>query len=126
MRQVTRCLVEKVATGEWGFGGQTLTADDVTALARGGVAAGPASRARHSCPSSGPLKQEFGVSRLTPFTARFSGRVLRDSDAVTTAERRRDAGQGALGVPLAAPRSPCTKSSSARRRRHPPDQSAVV
>jgi hypothetical protein len=40
MRQVTPCLVEKVAGGEWGFGGQALTADDVTALARGGVVAG--------------------------------------------------------------------------------------
>jgi hypothetical protein len=40
MRQVTPCLVGKVASGEWGLGGQTLTADDVTGLARGGVAAG--------------------------------------------------------------------------------------
>jgi 4-oxalocrotonate tautomerase len=40
MRSVTWCLVEEVASGEWGFGGQTLTADDVKALARGGVAAG--------------------------------------------------------------------------------------
>jgi 4-oxalocrotonate tautomerase len=39
MRSVTWCLVEEVASGEWGFGGQTLTADDVKALARGGVAA---------------------------------------------------------------------------------------
>jgi 4-oxalocrotonate tautomerase len=38
MRSVTWCLVEEVASGEWGFGGQTLTADDVKALARGGVA----------------------------------------------------------------------------------------
>jgi 4-oxalocrotonate tautomerase len=40
MRSVTWCLFEEVASGEWGFGGQTLTADDVKALARGGVAAG--------------------------------------------------------------------------------------
>jgi 4-oxalocrotonate tautomerase len=39
MRSVTWCLVEEVASGEWGFGGQTLTTDDVKALARGGVAA---------------------------------------------------------------------------------------
>jgi 4-oxalocrotonate tautomerase len=39
MRSVTWCLVEDVASGEWGIGGQTLTADDVKALARGGVAA---------------------------------------------------------------------------------------
>jgi 4-oxalocrotonate tautomerase len=39
MRSVTWCLVEEVASGEWGFGGQTPTTDDVKALARGGVAA---------------------------------------------------------------------------------------
>ena len=39
MRSVTWCLVEEVASGEWGIGGQCLTADDVKALARGGVAA---------------------------------------------------------------------------------------
>jgi 4-oxalocrotonate tautomerase len=39
MRSVTWCLVEEVASGEWGIGGQGLTADDVKALARGGVAA---------------------------------------------------------------------------------------
>jgi 4-oxalocrotonate tautomerase len=38
MRSVTWGLVEEVTSGEWGFGGQTLTADDVKALARGGVA----------------------------------------------------------------------------------------
>ena len=37
MRSVTWCLVEEVASGEWGFGGQTLTADDVKAHARGGT-----------------------------------------------------------------------------------------
>jgi 4-oxalocrotonate tautomerase len=40
LRQITWCLVEEVASGEWGVGGQPLTADDVKALARGGVAAG--------------------------------------------------------------------------------------
>jgi 4-oxalocrotonate tautomerase len=39
MREITWCLVEEVASGEWGIGGHTLTADDVKALARGGVAA---------------------------------------------------------------------------------------
>lgn len=39
MRQVTWCVIEEVASGEWGIGGQTLTADDVKALARGEVAA---------------------------------------------------------------------------------------
>jgi 4-oxalocrotonate tautomerase len=39
MREITWCLVEEVTSGEWGIGGQTLTADDVKALARGGVAA---------------------------------------------------------------------------------------
>ena len=38
MRQLTWCVVEEVASGDWGIGGQTLTADDVKALARGGVA----------------------------------------------------------------------------------------
>jgi 4-oxalocrotonate tautomerase len=35
MRQATWCVIEEVASGEWGVGGQTLTADDVKALARG-------------------------------------------------------------------------------------------
>ena len=33
MRQTTWCMVEEVASGEWGIGGQALTADDVRALA---------------------------------------------------------------------------------------------
>jgi 4-oxalocrotonate tautomerase len=37
MRSVTWCLVEEVASGRWGIGGQALTADDVKALARGGL-----------------------------------------------------------------------------------------
>jgi 4-oxalocrotonate tautomerase len=40
MRSVTWCLVEEVASGGWGIGGQALTADDVRALARAGDAAG--------------------------------------------------------------------------------------
>ena len=40
MRRITWCTVEEVASGEWGIGGQALTADDAKALARGGVAAG--------------------------------------------------------------------------------------
>jgi 4-oxalocrotonate tautomerase len=40
LRQYTWCVVEEVASGEWGFGGQALTADDVKALARGEVPAG--------------------------------------------------------------------------------------
>jgi 4-oxalocrotonate tautomerase len=35
MRQAIWCVIEEVADGEWGVGGQTLTADDVKALARG-------------------------------------------------------------------------------------------
>jgi 4-oxalocrotonate tautomerase len=38
MRQLTWCVVEEIASGDWGIGGQTLTADDVRALARGEVA----------------------------------------------------------------------------------------
>jgi 4-oxalocrotonate tautomerase len=34
MRRGIWCLVEEVASGEWGVGGRTLTADDVKALAR--------------------------------------------------------------------------------------------
>lgn len=34
MRQAVWCLVEEVASGEWGVGGRTLSADDVRALAR--------------------------------------------------------------------------------------------
>ncbi|HEY7630514.1 MAG TPA: 4-oxalocrotonate tautomerase family protein [Thermoleophilaceae bacterium] len=33
MRPVTWCMVEEVASGEWGIAGQPLTADDVRALA---------------------------------------------------------------------------------------------
>ena len=36
MRQLTWCVVEEVASGDWGIGGQTPTADDVRALARSG------------------------------------------------------------------------------------------
>jgi 4-oxalocrotonate tautomerase len=35
MRRGIWCVIEEVADGEWGVGGQTLTADDVKALARG-------------------------------------------------------------------------------------------
>jgi 4-oxalocrotonate tautomerase len=41
MRRLTWCVVEEVASGEWGIGGQTLTADDIRALARGAAAAEP-------------------------------------------------------------------------------------
>ncbi len=34
MRRTIWCIVEEVASGEWGIGGRTLTADDVRALAR--------------------------------------------------------------------------------------------
>jgi 4-oxalocrotonate tautomerase len=34
MRQTIWCIVEEVASGQWGVGGRMLTADDVRALAR--------------------------------------------------------------------------------------------
>jgi len=34
MRQTVWCIVEEVASGEWGVGGSTLIADDLKALAR--------------------------------------------------------------------------------------------
>jgi 4-oxalocrotonate tautomerase len=34
LRRVTCCVVEEVASGDWGIGGEILTADDVKALAR--------------------------------------------------------------------------------------------
>jgi 4-oxalocrotonate tautomerase len=34
MRRTVWCVIEEVADGEWGIGGQTLTSDDVRALAR--------------------------------------------------------------------------------------------
>jgi 4-oxalocrotonate tautomerase len=34
MRQAVWCVIEEVADGGWGIGGQALTADDVKALAR--------------------------------------------------------------------------------------------
>ncbi len=33
MRRITWCTVEEVASGEWGIGGQALTADEVRVLA---------------------------------------------------------------------------------------------
>ena len=41
MRRLTWCVVEEVASGEWGIGGQTLTADDIRAIARGAAALEP-------------------------------------------------------------------------------------
>jgi 4-oxalocrotonate tautomerase len=41
MRRLTWCVVEEVASGEWGIGGQTLTADDIRALARGAAPGEP-------------------------------------------------------------------------------------
>jgi 4-oxalocrotonate tautomerase len=38
MRRSIWCLVEEVASGHWGVGGQTPTADDVKALARSDTA----------------------------------------------------------------------------------------
>jgi 4-oxalocrotonate tautomerase len=35
MRQSTWCVVEEVPSGAWGTGGQSITADDERALARG-------------------------------------------------------------------------------------------
>ena len=35
MRQSTWCLIEEVPSGSWGIGGQSITADDERALARG-------------------------------------------------------------------------------------------
>ena len=35
MRRSIWCLVEEVASGDWGVGGQSLSADDLKALARG-------------------------------------------------------------------------------------------
>jgi 4-oxalocrotonate tautomerase len=35
LRQATVAIFEEVASGDWAIGGQTLTADDVKALARG-------------------------------------------------------------------------------------------
>lgn len=34
MRPVTVCVVEEVASGDWGIGGQPYTTEDVLALAR--------------------------------------------------------------------------------------------
>ena len=35
MRSVTVCVVEEVASGDWGIGGQPYTTEDILALARG-------------------------------------------------------------------------------------------
>jgi 4-oxalocrotonate tautomerase len=38
MRQQTWCVLEEVASGDWSIGGQSLTSDDVKALACGEAA----------------------------------------------------------------------------------------
>ena len=35
VRSVTVCVVEEVASGDWGIGGQPYTTEDILALARG-------------------------------------------------------------------------------------------
>ena len=35
MRRATWCIVEEIASGEWGIAGRTVTADDMRALASG-------------------------------------------------------------------------------------------
>lgn len=35
MRPVTWCVIEEVASGDWGIGGKALTTEDVKALAAG-------------------------------------------------------------------------------------------
>jgi 4-oxalocrotonate tautomerase len=37
LRQLTWCVLEEVASCEWGIGGQVLAADDIKALARAEV-----------------------------------------------------------------------------------------
>ena len=39
VRELTWCIVEEVAAGAWGVGGQTLVADDFRALARADASA---------------------------------------------------------------------------------------
>ena len=39
LRRLTWCVLEEVASGEWGIGGQLLLADDIRALARAEAAA---------------------------------------------------------------------------------------
>jgi 4-oxalocrotonate tautomerase len=34
MRRLTWCVIEEIPSGDWGIGGEALTADDVRALAR--------------------------------------------------------------------------------------------
>jgi 4-oxalocrotonate tautomerase len=46
MRQTIWCIVEEVASGEWGVGGRMLTADDVKALARARPIGSPERRER--------------------------------------------------------------------------------
>lgn len=48
MRQAVWCVIEEVANGDWGIGGQAITADDVRALAR----ATPIGRTLRNTPTS--------------------------------------------------------------------------
>jgi 4-oxalocrotonate tautomerase len=41
MRHSIWCMVEEISSGDWGVGGQALTADDVKALARSDAAGLP-------------------------------------------------------------------------------------
>lgn len=51
LRQMTWCVLEEVANGEWGIGGQILLADDIRALARAEAVAEP--KATRDADSSG-------------------------------------------------------------------------
>jgi 4-oxalocrotonate tautomerase len=35
MRKLTWCVIQEVPSGDWGIGGESVTADDVRALSRG-------------------------------------------------------------------------------------------
>jgi hypothetical protein len=93
-------------------------------LRQGGASAVPSRRTLQLVPSEcGPLKQEFGVSRLTPLHRALQGRPC----GTAMRSRRREA---ARCRPVPAKDSACRngdplvpKSSAARRRRRPPDQS---
>jgi 4-oxalocrotonate tautomerase len=61
LRQMTWCVLEEVANGEWGIGGQILLADDIRALARAEAVAEQPKATRDADSSGDPSDDDVNV-----------------------------------------------------------------
>jgi 4-oxalocrotonate tautomerase len=61
LRQMTWCVLEEVANGEWGIGGQILLADDIRALARAEAVAEQPKATRDADSSGDPSDGDVDV-----------------------------------------------------------------